>query len=200
MSAYSSSHLSWRTNHSPSTHSRHPMLPARQRSFLMLAVAIVLAACVEPTRLAAAVASHARAELFGSVDFNVAAVDYTLTSFDVGTLLLSGETTLVDLVPPNAVAPPIFTFNASFAPDTRFVAAELDRYHPGDPYCPAAAANYNASLGVSTSDGGFFGVIGDLAANHCHARVLVDRRARRYAAFSRSRSRMLSPAHSGVWT
>lgn len=150
------------------------MLTAHKRSLVILAVTGMFAACAEPTVPTAVRVPKPSAELLSSIDFNVAAVDYMLTSFDVGTLLLSGETTLVDLVPPNPIVPPIFTFNASFAPDTRFVAAELDRYNPGDPYCPAAAANYNASLGVSTSDGGFYGVISDLAANHCNARVLVD--------------------------
>jgi hypothetical protein len=105
--------------------------------------------------------------------------DYELTSFDVSTLTLTATS---NLVPPNPLNPgdpynpsdPYRTFTASLNTDTRFAPAQLDRYHPGDPYCPGLAANYNASLNVSTSDGGFYGVISDLAANHCNARVIVD--------------------------
>ena len=37
------------------------------------------------------------------------------------------------------------------------------------------AANYNAAVNVATSDGGlFYSLIGQMAASHCNARVLVD--------------------------
>jgi hypothetical protein len=159
------------------------MLVAHQRSIVILAVAGMLGACAEPTAPTAVSAPKPRAELLGSIDYSIAAVDYTLTSFDFGTLTLSGQTTLVNLLPPSPILPPnpivppnpIFTFNASFAQDTRLYAASLDGYIPNDPVCPAIAANYNAILNLVTSDGGlFYATISDMAANRCNARVLVD--------------------------
>jgi hypothetical protein len=112
-------------------------------------------------------------DVIGS-DVAYGALDYNLTSFDLATLTLAGTT---NLVPPNPVVPPnpIRSFSAVFSADTRFVSAPLDGYQVGDPYCPGLAADYNASLAISTSDGGlFYGLIGQMAANHCNARVLVD--------------------------
>src|SRR5678815_5421238 len=104
----------------------------------------------------------------------------SLTSFDISTLALTATS---NLVPPNPVVPsdpeypwePYRSFTATFATDTRLVNARLDRYQPSDPYCPGLAANYNASIAIATSDGGlFYGLIHQMAANHCNARVLVD--------------------------
>lgn len=106
-----------------------------------------------------------------AADPGPAAIDYQLNGSDTGTLTLSGFSFLEALVPPN----PIRLLTAQFGTDTRLLAAALDRYIPNDPYCPAAAANYNSALGVSTSDGGFLSVIiQGMAANGCSARVGVN--------------------------
>jgi len=130
-----------------------------------------------PTGLQAPAARSA--DVIGS-DIAYGALDYNLTSFDISTLALSATTNLVPpnpIVPPNPVVPPnpIRAFTATFASDTRFELARLDLFQVGDPYCPGLAANYNASINIATSDGGaFYGLISQMAASHCNARVLVD--------------------------
>jgi hypothetical protein len=149
------------------------------RTIVVLAVLIVCAACADQQPTGVRTPTARRSDVIGS-DMAFGARDYKLTSFDVSTLTLSATS---NLVPPNPLNPsdpynpgdPYRTLTASFVTDTRFVSAPLDRYSPTDPYCPALAANYNASIAVSTSDGGlFYGLIGQMAANHCNARVLVD--------------------------
>jgi hypothetical protein len=71
------------------------------------------------------------------------------------------------------------TFTAQFAGTTSFKSAQLDKYHPGDPYrtaCAAAAANYNGALTIATSDGGVArdAALGSLASLGCKARLLLD--------------------------
>ena len=128
------------------------------------------------------------ADLIGG-DIAYGALDYKLTSFDVSTLTLSATTNLHPGDPyipndPYIAGDPYRTFAASFTTGTRFSLARLDSYSPGDPYCPILAANYNASLAVSTSDGGlFYSLIGQMAASHCNARVLVDLQGATIRAF-----------------
>ena len=149
------------------------------RTIVVLAVLIVCAACADQQPTGVRTPTARRSDVIGS-DMAFGARDYKLTSFDVSTLTLSATS---NLVPPNPVIPnnpyvpgdPYRTFSATFTTETRFAAARLDRYQPGDPYCPGLAANYNASIAIATSDGGlFYGLIGQMAANHCNARVLVD--------------------------
>jgi hypothetical protein len=128
------------------------------------------------------------ASVIGS-DIAYGALDYKLTSFDVSTLTLRATTNLYPGDPYNPDDPyiptdPYRTFAASFTTGTRFSLARLDSYSPGDPYCPILAANYNASLAVATSDGGlFYSLIGQMAASHCNARVLVDLQGATIRAF-----------------
>jgi hypothetical protein len=128
------------------------------------------------------------ASVIGS-DIAYGALDYKLTSFDVSTLTLRATTNLYPGDPYNPGDPyiptdPYRTFAASFTTGTRFSLARLDLYVPSDPYCPTLAANYNASLAVATSDGGlFYSLIGQMAASHCNARVLVDLQGATIRAF-----------------
>jgi len=138
------------------------------------------AACTDQHSTTGVPNSTARnSDVIGS-DMAYGALDYQLAAFDLATLTLSGATNLLPpnpIVSPNPIVPPnpIRTFTATFTDATRFIVAELDRYLPQDPYCPGLTANYNASIAVATSDGGlFYGLIGQMAANHCNARVLVD--------------------------
>ncbi len=151
---------------------------------LVLTSAILLlvfpAACTDQQSTTGVLRPSARGSDVIGGDMAFGARDYDLTSFDVSTLTLTATS---NLVPPNPISPsdpyipgdPYRTFTASFTADTRFVSARLDRYQPQEPYCPGLAANYNASIGVATGDGGlFYGLIGQMAASHCNARVLVD--------------------------
>ena len=70
------------------------------------------------------------------------------------------------------------TFTAQIAGSTTFKSAQLDKYSPGDPYkaaCGRAASDYNAALGVSTTDGGLAldSALSSLASLGCKARVLL---------------------------
>jgi len=152
------------------------MLTLASASMLLLAAG----ACSDrqsPTGVQAPAARSAN--VIGS-DIAYGALDYKLTSFDVSTLTLSATTNLYPGDPYNPGDPyiptdPYRTFAASFTTGTRFSLARLDSYSPGDPYCPTLAANYNALLAVATSDGAlFYSLIGQMAASHCNARVLVD--------------------------
>jgi hypothetical protein len=149
-------------------------------TLLSFALLVLCAGCTDQQSVTGVPTAAIRSSDVMGSDMAYGAHDYHLTSFDISTLTLSATS---NLVPPNPVVPtdpyipgdPYRTFTASVATDTRFVPAPLDRYQPGDPYCPGLAAHYNASLAVSTSDGGlFYGLIGQMAANHCNARVLVD--------------------------
>jgi len=65
---------------------------------------------------------------------------------------------------------PISGLDAGFGHSLNDHAWQMD-----DPYGFLYVGTYNASIAVATSDGGlFYGLIGQMAANHCNARVLVD--------------------------
>ena len=147
---------------------------------LGFAFALSLAACSDHASATGVASPAARvADAIGS-DVAYGALDYNLTSFDLSTLALTATSNLVPpnpVVPPNPIVPPnpVRNFTATFTTDTRFVSARLDSYTSADPTCSSLASDYNASLAVSTSDGGlFYGLIGDMATTHCNARVLVD--------------------------
>ena len=149
-------------------------------SFVLAFALAAGAACSDRPSVTGVAAPAVRsADVVGS-DNAYGALDYNLTSFDVSTLTLTATTNLSPGDPYSPNDPyipndPYRTIAASFTADTRFVLARLDRYSPTDPYCPALASNYNASINVSTSDGGlFYGLISSMAANRCNARVLVD--------------------------
>ena len=158
----------------------------RKSSSLMLPLVSLLVllvaadACSDrPSPTGVLVPAGRSANVIGS-DIAYGALDYNLTTFDIATLTLTATTNLQPGDPYNPGDPyiptdPYRTFAALFTTGTRFSLARLDLYYPGDPYCPTLAANYNASVAVSTSDGGlFYSLIGQMAANHCNARVLVD--------------------------
>ena len=144
-----------------------------------LVLLVIAAACSDRQSPTGVPALSTRGDVIGS-DIAYGALDYNLTSFDMSTLTLSATTNLQPgdpYIPNDPYIPgdPYRTFRASFTTETRFDLARLDRYSPGDPYCPGLAANYNASIAIATSDGGlFYGLIGQMAASHCNARVLVD--------------------------
>ena len=158
---------------------RNPTPSVHSLAFAAVLLMTVVA-CMDshsPTGVTSPIARSS--DVIGS-DVEFGARNYNLTSFDISTLALTATS---NLVPPNPVIPnnpyvpgdPYRTFSTTFTTETRFAAARLDRYQPGDPYCPGLAANYNASIAIATSDGGlFYGLIGQMAANHCNARVLVD--------------------------
>ncbi len=89
---------------------------------------------------------------------------YVLTGFD-GASIFSGSNKQGSFV-------------AVYDPGSRFVAAKLDKYTPGDPYdvaCREAAADYNAAGSVATSDGfAFNAALGALAANGCQAKIILE--------------------------
>jgi len=158
----------------------------RKSSSLMLPLVSLLVLLVaadacsgRPSPTGVLVRAARSANVIGS-DIAYGALDYNLTSFDIATLTLTATTNLQPGDPYNPGDPyiptdPYRTFAALFTTGTRFSLARLDLYVPSDPYCPTLAANYNASVAVSTSDGGlFYSLIGQMAANHCNARVLVD--------------------------
>lgn len=157
------------------------LTPSTIRGSLAVAFfALAAAACSDRHSLTGLAAPTTRAaDVIGS-DIAYGALDYNLASFDLSTLTLIATTNLNPgdpYIPTDPYSPgdPYRAFRASFTTDTRFVAARLDTYQVGDPYCPALASNYNASLSVATSDGGlFYALISDMAANRCNARVLVD--------------------------
>jgi hypothetical protein len=64
-------------------------------------------------------------------------------------------------------------FTASYGATTSFKLAALDKYQPGDP-CRIAASSYNASVAVNDTVG-FNATLGDMAANSCMAKVLLDK-------------------------
>jgi hypothetical protein len=158
---------------------RHQFAPVRAVAGVLVLL-ITLSACADRQSLVGVVKapSHSSDAIGDAAAYG--ALDYNLTSFDISTLTLIATTNLHPgdpYIPTDLYNPgdPYRTFSASFTTNTRFVLARLDLYHPGDPYCPALANDYNASVNLATSDGGlFYALIGNMAANHCNARVLVD--------------------------
>ena len=170
------------------------MCVARKPSSVLLSVAVastllVGVSCADRQSLTGVAAPTARtADVIGP-DIAFGALDYSLTSFEMSTLTLKATTNLNPGDPyqpgdPYIPTDPYRTFTAAFTTGSRFVPARLDTYSPTDPYCPALAGNYNASLSVSTSDGGsLYALISGMAANHCNARILVDLRSATIRSF-----------------
>src|SRR5829696_9915933 len=80
----------------------------------------------------------------GAATAGPAAIDYTLTSYDASTGLLTGVNKLVDVATCSSVAIPTdpCRFSATISADTRLLTARLDRYSPTDP-CRTLAEAYN---------------------------------------------------------
>src|SRR5512146_285639 len=133
------------SNHNALTMNRSiRMLAVPMRSIVIVALGALFSACADYQPPTAVAARAARTQSLNDLDFGVAAVDYKLTSFDLGTLTLSGDSKLVNLNPSDPYIPtdpyqpsdPYITFTASLSANTRFLAARLDAFQPQDPYCP----------------------------------------------------------------
>ena len=94
------------------------------------------------------------------IDTDVNGSEYVLASFDAATgqLAFSGSQG---------------AFLAVLDAGTVFRDAQTAKYSPTDP-CRALAENYNTS-GTTSDEGGVFSAIQAMAAQGCHARILVEK-------------------------
>jgi hypothetical protein len=94
------------------------------------------------------------------IDSDANGSEYVLSTFDpaTGELTFSGRKGL---------------FRAVLDADTVFRDAQTAKYQPVDP-CRALAENYNTA-GTTSDEGGVFSAIQAMAAQGCHARILVEK-------------------------